>query len=373
MSGVTCPKCNSPMRLRTARRGKNIGNQFWGCSRYPSCKEIREFDPVKDEVEVNEAPSPFANKTRPIVINRRFEAKAPDNLQSFFYESTTLPKPIYEGIQADRLDEKDIRDFAQWRVDFNKGSVIPNRTAIEDQIISVLEKILTRGRITFPSPDFEKALLKRQNGGSFDIEALRSVFLFPSTPLGEELFDSDEEKAFLTEFVASILGDGFLKWIIPQVSLSCLLPFLPVGISGRVDFLLSHPTLERSVVIEIDGAQHAQSQVEDSNRDKALSTAGIDVIRIPASEVRNGNGEFLDQLKLVLEEIKIFENNLTRGWTILNEAKVSHQIQLCLFSAMKAGLLDLSDDSVLEIKTDLAQIGILSKAQANGLVKKAVN
>lgn len=372
MSGVTCPKCDSPMRLRTARRGKNAGNQFWGCSRYPSCKEIREFDPEKDKVEVDEAPPPFANTTRPIVINRRFEAKAPDNFHTFFYESATLPKPIFEDIQADRLDEKDIRNFAQWRVDFNKGSAIPDRTAIEDQIISVLEKILTRGRITFPSPEFEKALLKKQDGASFNIEALRSVFLFPSNPLGEELFDSDEEKAFLTEFVASILGEGYLKWIIPQVSLSCLLPFLPDGISGRVDFLLSHPTLERSVVIEIDGAQHAQSQIEDSNRDKALSTAGIDVIRIPASEVRSTTGESLDQLKSILEAIKIFEDEITRGWTILNEAKISHQIQLCLATAMKAGLLDLSDDSDLEIKTDLAQIGVLSKAQANELVKKAV-
>ena len=360
------------MRLRTARRGKNAGNQFWGCSRYPACKEIRDYDPAKDVVEVSKGPPPFVNTTRPIVINRRFEAKAPDNLQSFFFESATLPKPIFEDIQADRLDEKDIRNFAQWRVDFNKGNAIPDRTAIEDQIISVLEKILTRGRITFPSPEFEKALLKKQDGDLFDIEALGSVFLFPSNPLGDELFDSDEEKAFLAEFVSSILGEGYLKWIIPQVSLSCLLPFLPDGISGRVDFLLSHPTLERSVVIEIDGSQHAQSQVEDSNRDNALSTSGIDVIRISASEVRSGTGEALDQFKSILEEIRDFENNLSRGWTVLNETKVCHQVQLCLVSAMKAGLVNLSDDSALEIKTDLAEIGVLSKAQASGLVKRAV-
>jgi len=37
----TCPKCGAPMVLRTARRGANAGNQFYGCTRYPDCKGIR--------------------------------------------------------------------------------------------------------------------------------------------------------------------------------------------------------------------------------------------------------------------------------------------------------------------------------------------
>lgn len=36
----TCPECGGPMVLRTARRGGNAGNQFWGCSSYPTCKGI---------------------------------------------------------------------------------------------------------------------------------------------------------------------------------------------------------------------------------------------------------------------------------------------------------------------------------------------
>jgi DNA-binding helix-hairpin-helix protein with protein kinase domain len=39
--GVTCPTCGSSMVRRTARRGSRRGNQFWGCSRYPSCKGTR--------------------------------------------------------------------------------------------------------------------------------------------------------------------------------------------------------------------------------------------------------------------------------------------------------------------------------------------
>lgn len=34
----TCPSCSSTMVRRTAHRGDNAGNEFWGCSRYPACK-----------------------------------------------------------------------------------------------------------------------------------------------------------------------------------------------------------------------------------------------------------------------------------------------------------------------------------------------
>ncbi len=33
-----CPVCNSVMVMRTAKRGSNIGSQFWGCPKYPSCR-----------------------------------------------------------------------------------------------------------------------------------------------------------------------------------------------------------------------------------------------------------------------------------------------------------------------------------------------
>ena len=33
----SCPKCGSAMALRTAKKGRQPGKQFWGCSRYPDC------------------------------------------------------------------------------------------------------------------------------------------------------------------------------------------------------------------------------------------------------------------------------------------------------------------------------------------------
>ncbi|MHB9138524.1 MAG: topoisomerase DNA-binding C4 zinc finger domain-containing protein [Victivallaceae bacterium] len=35
-----CPQCEAKMVQRTAARGVNAGNSFWGCSRYPERKAI---------------------------------------------------------------------------------------------------------------------------------------------------------------------------------------------------------------------------------------------------------------------------------------------------------------------------------------------
>jgi restriction system protein len=40
-STAVCPMCGSGMVKRTAKKGANAGGQFWGCSRYPTCRGIR--------------------------------------------------------------------------------------------------------------------------------------------------------------------------------------------------------------------------------------------------------------------------------------------------------------------------------------------
>ena len=38
-----CPACGKVMVPRTARRGQNAGNKFWGCPDYPGCKGTRQL------------------------------------------------------------------------------------------------------------------------------------------------------------------------------------------------------------------------------------------------------------------------------------------------------------------------------------------
>jgi restriction system protein len=37
----SCPKCSNVLILRTAKKGKNAGGQFWGCSSYPKCRHTQ--------------------------------------------------------------------------------------------------------------------------------------------------------------------------------------------------------------------------------------------------------------------------------------------------------------------------------------------
>jgi len=36
-----CPLCDSEMKIRTAKRGPNLGKRFLGCSKYPPCRGTR--------------------------------------------------------------------------------------------------------------------------------------------------------------------------------------------------------------------------------------------------------------------------------------------------------------------------------------------
>jgi restriction system protein len=38
----SCPRCGKALVLREAKRGSNVGRQFWGCSGYPACRHIED-------------------------------------------------------------------------------------------------------------------------------------------------------------------------------------------------------------------------------------------------------------------------------------------------------------------------------------------
>jgi DNA-binding helix-hairpin-helix protein with protein kinase domain len=42
-TGLACPRCGSKMVKRLAKRGRNAGSYFWGCSRYPTCRGTRNI------------------------------------------------------------------------------------------------------------------------------------------------------------------------------------------------------------------------------------------------------------------------------------------------------------------------------------------
>jgi ssDNA-binding Zn-finger/Zn-ribbon topoisomerase 1 len=58
-----CPACQSPMKLRTAKKGSKPGSKFWGCSRFPKCKAKRAL--TSDPLGANPT-LPLKTKRKPL-------------------------------------------------------------------------------------------------------------------------------------------------------------------------------------------------------------------------------------------------------------------------------------------------------------------
>lgn len=61
--GQLCPKCGSPMVMRTAKKGPNMGRRFYGCSTYPVCMATVNI------IETAEVPTGLPENVNPIIDN----------------------------------------------------------------------------------------------------------------------------------------------------------------------------------------------------------------------------------------------------------------------------------------------------------------
>ena len=72
-----CPRCGAGMVLRTARRGTNEGNQFWGCPTFPKCRGVVPVAGPEAAVSGADAEpaAPDANGDRSVNERRRWRDK----------------------------------------------------------------------------------------------------------------------------------------------------------------------------------------------------------------------------------------------------------------------------------------------------------
>ena len=121
----------------------------------------------------------------------------------------------------------------------------------------------------------------------------------PEFELDEDIaLESDHERKFITDWVPQHLGPGASRWFVPQASFDALTAELRDAIpSGRrVDFLVNGP-FGVPFVVEIDGSQHQGSRSPDSERDHLLAKVGIEVVRVPTSDLDRGSGSSLEKVK----------------------------------------------------------------------------
>jgi len=358
------------MTLRTAKRGSNAGNEFWGCSQFPRCRGIVNKD-TGDQTEQSEFhASTNSNPQDQKVI--WYDNLSRDNYTS---EYVTLGSTPYF------LSELSLRTVGKFCNQFNLLSKREMNLISDDnaQLIgATLQKILTRGDLPFCSMQIEDALAKQKDIKSsikkfdsknpaigwywnaekpFDLKSevalsvkrrsLKASDLKIIKQNTKDVFDSPLELKFLTEWVPNNFGLDALHWIVPQAPLDRLIVDTDDDLSARrVDFLFYHPAAS-PIVIELDGEEHQETQETDALRDQKLRSNGITVFRVKNEELEIGEGDNLNQLKDAIG--KVFErtanSKISQINNVLRLSSISSCLQFIVAKALFNGKLDLDAKS----------------------------
>ena len=161
----------------------------------------------------------------------------------------------------------------------------------------------------------------------------------PDFELDEEVrLESDHERHFIDDWVPQHLGPAAPRWFVPQASFDALTAGLgDYGPSGRrVDFLV-HTPFGSQFVVEIDGPQHQDSFSPDGERDHMLTKVGLEVVRIPTSEIDQGHGPNLERVRnLWASPQEVSDKRMADA--ILVPVSI-HRLVIALLDAVDAGFL----------------------------------
>ncbi|MBM4418570.1 MAG: hypothetical protein FJ033_09690 [Chloroflexi bacterium] len=143
----TCPQCGSAMVVRTARQGQNAGSQFYGCSRYPTCRGTRPYVLTIDEPDspIDHGPGravPATSFARspgavpdmaPIPVEIVARERHP-RYQFRFFQVCALPQTMVEALRFEVEHRNVVRSFAQWRLASRSGASISRARARIDRL-----------------------------------------------------------------------------------------------------------------------------------------------------------------------------------------------------------------------------------------------
>lgn len=344
------------MVLRTASQGPNAGNQFWGCSRFPACRATRNIDSAGAPRQTapaaqahNASPAPPAPTSAPAndpslrwALPREVVARPSAPNQVAFFQSNQQAARIVDAAYSERVARCKLALGSQWRLEFPLPKPGSQPTAEERTLLSIVEKLATRGTFSYTTPALEEFILDRAGLGEIPqgslgpvVRAAAADLAYPHRPGS---FDSDEERQFSEWF----LEQGSQWSILEQVDFASLQlrGASEVREANRIDFLLVSPDGE-AVAVEIDGQQHEASKETDAVRDRALREAGIEVTRIPASDVRVGGQQIENHLRRFMGATRVDQANPAL-LLALRLGKLAHQTQVAIVQALLGGWLPIN-------------------------------
>ena len=381
-----CPECGSVMILRTAKRGSRKGDNFWGCSEWSKtkCKGIIDISAEKNSEKNQTSESSKGN----MKVTDSLPIKWSDEIsrKAWYTEYISI------GALPSFLSHKFIEKNKNLTKILNQAIIYENknreRSSKKDNLIigNILNKILQRGYLPFCSYGIEQEAIKAfklkdqivQSSDKGDISNklkdkfdLEDSFIIQELTkkndfkLDEELdfvgdnslFNSNLEQKFFNEWIPKNLKidnfvNGTCNWFIPQPNLDRILKAngFETNASRRLDFLFAHPF--GTFGIEIDGSEHNPEL--DQERDDALISCGIEVIRIKNKEIEDFEGPNLEKIKdkfnQIIEDkyknLNKVETNLIKS---IEEISFASKLQFAIARSIKYGWLE-TDEWIIEVK-----------------------
>jgi ATP-dependent DNA helicase RecQ len=365
-----CPECGQSMLVRTAKNGRNAGNQFWGCSGFPACRGTRSFGGENLAQPVSEAASGAAALAGSVVWR---ESKG--RVQwSTEYLPVGANSPLFAAVVD--VSPAAVRLLSQTVFLIARQQAAEPADERSSGILAVIEKILLRGRLPLPSLAVEAEALANAGllglvenlsaegsdlgwvwraapakwSGAALIERREFIGcdeLAATAGVEGSLLDGEYEERFI-ELVAMI-DESLPHWLMPQVPIANLVAdATELGDDQRrVDFVFCHPRLPSVLVIEIDGQEHVASV--DEQRDQLLAAAGLTILRIPNDEIAAARGPHLDA---VLESIRTVVESApdctTAAWKaghLSLECAWGAKLQVAVVKAIQKGMLPASAEA----------------------------
>lgn len=361
-----------------ARKGRNAGRPFWGCSRYPQCSGTRTVGDADQSPEVEQSEMPSINWTGPLLEDH---GRVLFQMGGGRVSLDTYSDSVQEALVHANLSNWCLIDRS---TDHREN---PRFSSAQRQVIGVVRKLLTRGRRPVVSPLAEDWTLanaglpfgfERVSGAAGEIlfrighrrhdrllrdELLRATSPVPSigTPRRWRL-DSDDEEYFLHKVFGLAVANEAISYLHPQVLLSNLLPQHQSDLANsRVDFLFAPPG-SRPLIIEIDGHQHEQTKASDKQRDDILRRAGYEVARLSTREATSGQGPGWDKIRECWDLRVMGSEGAPWGRRLLWTPAMVTRIQLALLYAIEQGILGLGADRwelrVVERDIEAASVAI---------------
>ena len=328
------------------RKNRSDGSSFWGCRNYPSCRATRDIVPETRKSPIGSVPDPPAQV-------RVLWNDATLDRTGWHCRYTTAGGRL----RASRSLTGVAGEFRQCWIARTHGGTVASETV--RRVTGAIRKLIQRGGNPPIHPGAEREFLESLGLGDSirasalpgDISVRLEPDAFQDLPAGglkfpSPVFERDDEirlgspheSHFVNSWVPDNLGPSAPRWFVPQTSLDALTAgrgdYTPSG--RRVDFLAS-PPFATPFVVEIDGLQHEDSSGPDAERDRMLAGAGIEVVRIPTSEIDRGCGENLERVKSLWPR----SSEVSDGWmadAVMVPPSI-HRLAIALLDAVDSGFL----------------------------------